>query len=67
MSSKLQKNNKMAKPTFSSFFLCVEYEKNKFAMFSISLYAFYDLMCYKWLKILLQRAMRINIYIRFII
>ena len=44
MSSKLQKNNKMAKPTFSSFFLCVEYEKNKFAMFSVSLYAFYDLI-----------------------
>ena len=51
MSSKLQKNNKMAKTTFSSFFLCVEYEKNKFAMFSVSLYAFYDLMCYRWLKI----------------
>ena len=49
MSSKLQKNNKIAKNTFFIFFLCVEYEKNKSAMFSISLYAFYDLM-YRWLK-----------------
>ena len=36
---------------FFIIFLCVEYEKNKFAMFSITLYAFYDLMCYMWLKI----------------
>ena len=51
MSSKLHKNNKIAKINFFIFFLCVEYEKNKFAMFSVSLYAFYDLMCYRWLKI----------------
>ena len=50
MSRKLQKNNKMAKNTFS-FFLYVEYQKNKFAIFSVSLYVFYDLMCYRWLKI----------------
>ena len=45
------KITKLQKSIFSSFFLCVEYEKNKFAMFSVSLYAFYDLMCYRWLKI----------------
>ena len=41
----------MAKTIFFIFFLCLEYEKNKFAMFSVSLYAFCDLLCYRWLKI----------------
>jgi len=41
----------MAKTIFFIFFLCLEYEKNKFAMFPVSLYAFCDLLCYRWLKI----------------
>ena len=52
ISSKLQKNNKMAKPFFSSFvFFVYNMRKISLLCFFVSLYAFYDLMCYGWLKI----------------
>ena len=41
---------KSGKNHFIFLFLCRN-EKNKFDIFSVSLYVFHDIMCYRWLKI----------------